>query len=74
MPQAAAAVEALDPQHVADALRGERRIGVNVDGHDHELEPDDVSLAMEPLEGYEVEAEARPRGRAGARARRRAAP
>jgi isoleucyl-tRNA synthetase len=58
MPQVAAAIEALDPQHVADALRGERRIGINVDGHEHELEPDEVTLAMEAVEGYEVEVEA----------------
>ena len=58
MPQVAAAVEALDPGHVAEAVRGERRIGINVDGAEHPLEPDDVTLVMEPLEGYEVEAEA----------------
>jgi isoleucyl-tRNA synthetase len=58
MPQVAAAIEALDPQHVAAALAGERRIGVNVDGHDHELEPGDVALEMEAIEGFEVEVEA----------------
>jgi isoleucyl-tRNA synthetase len=58
MPQLAAAVAALDAGHVAEAVRGERRIGVNVDGTEHTLEPDDVTLVMEPLEGYEVEAEA----------------
>ena len=58
MPQVAAAVEALDPSHVAEAIRGERRIGINVDGHEHALEPDDLTLVMQPLEGYEVEAEA----------------
>ena len=58
MPQVAAAVEALDPGHVAEAIRGERRIGVNVDGSEHALEPDDMTLVMQPLEGYEVEAEA----------------
>ncbi|MEO8091463.1 MAG: isoleucine--tRNA ligase [bacterium] len=57
MPKAAAAVSALDPAHVAEAIAGERRIGVNVDGHEHDLGPDDVTLVMEPLEGYEVEAE-----------------
>jgi isoleucyl-tRNA synthetase len=57
MPQIAAAIEALDPRHIANALRGERRFGVNVDGHDHELEPDDVILAMEAVEGFEVEVE-----------------
>jgi isoleucyl-tRNA synthetase len=58
MPTAAAAIEALDPSHVAEAVRGERRIGINVDGKEHELVPDDVTLVMQPLEGYEVEAEA----------------
>jgi isoleucyl-tRNA synthetase len=58
MPQVAAAVEALDPGHAAEAIRGERRIGVNVDGSEHPLEPDDMTLVMQPLAGYEVEAEA----------------
>jgi isoleucyl-tRNA synthetase len=58
MPQVAAAVGALDPTHVAEAIRGERRVGINVDGVEHTLEPDDLTLVMEPLEGYEVEAEA----------------
>jgi isoleucyl-tRNA synthetase len=57
MPQVAAAVEALDPAHAAEAIRGERRIGINIDGSEHTLEPDDLSLVMQPLEGYEVEAE-----------------
>jgi isoleucyl-tRNA synthetase len=58
MPQVAAAIEALDPEHVAEVLGGERRIGVNVDGHEHELEPEDVVLEMEAIEGFEVEVEA----------------
>jgi isoleucyl-tRNA synthetase len=58
MPKAAAAIEALDPEHVAAAMRGERHIGVNVDGAEHELGPDDVQLVMKPLDGYQVEAEA----------------
>jgi isoleucyl-tRNA synthetase len=58
MPQVAAAIEALDPAHVLEATRGERRIGINVDGTEHPLEPGDVTLVMRPLEGYEVEAEA----------------
>jgi isoleucyl-tRNA synthetase len=57
MPKAAAAIEALDPDHVAESLRGERRIGLSVDGAEHELGPDDVSLVMQPLDGYQVEAE-----------------
>jgi isoleucyl-tRNA synthetase len=57
MPQVAAAVESLDPQHVASALRDGRRVGINVDGHDHELGPDDLTLAMRPLDGYQLERE-----------------
>jgi isoleucyl-tRNA synthetase len=58
MPKAAAAVEALDPASVADAIAGGRRIGINVDGSEHELQPEDVTLVMRPLDGYRVEAEA----------------
>jgi isoleucyl-tRNA synthetase len=58
MPKAAAAVQALDPSSVAEAIAGRRRLGVNVDGHEHELEPGDLQLVLEPLEGYRVEAEA----------------
>lgn len=57
MPKAAAAVEALDPAHVAEAIRGQRHIGLNIDGTEHELGAEDVTLVMEPLEGYEVEAD-----------------
>ena len=58
MPQAAAAIEALDPAAAADAIEGDRKIGINVDATEHELQPDDVSLVMRPLDGYRVEAEA----------------
>ncbi len=54
MPQAAAAVESLDPSHVAAALGGRREVGINIDGHEHRLEPSDVSLEMLPLEGYQL--------------------
>jgi len=57
MPQVAAAVAALDPAHVAGALRDGGRVGVNVDGHDHELDADDLLLALKPLEGYQLERE-----------------
>jgi isoleucyl-tRNA synthetase len=30
---------------------------VFIDGHDHELGPDDLQLAMAPLEGYQLERE-----------------
>jgi isoleucyl-tRNA synthetase len=57
MPQAAAAIEALDPAHVATALREGRTVGIAIDGHDHELTADDLQLAMTPLEGYQLERE-----------------
>jgi isoleucyl-tRNA synthetase len=58
MPQVAAAIEALDASHVARAIESGGEIGVNVDGHDHTIGSEDISLVMEPLEGYQVEAEA----------------
>ena len=57
MPQVAAAVEALDPAHVAAALRDGGRVGISINGHDHELGGDDLTLAMQPLEGYQLERE-----------------
>ena len=58
MPNAAAAVEALEPAAVADAAAGRTKLGINVDGQEHELRPEDVTLVMKPLDGYQVEAEA----------------
>jgi isoleucyl-tRNA synthetase len=58
MPQVAAAVEALDAVHVAKVMADGGEIGINVDGDEHTLTPDEVSLALQPLDGYEVEAEA----------------
>ena len=57
MPQVAAAVAALEPAHVASALRDGGRVGVSIDGHDHELDSDDLMLAMKPLDGYQLERE-----------------
>ncbi len=58
MPQVAAAVEALDPVHVAKVMADGGEIGISVDGDDHPIAPDEVTLALQPLDGYEVEAEA----------------
>jgi isoleucyl-tRNA synthetase len=58
MPQVAAAVEALDSVHVAKVMADGGEIGINIDGNEHTIGPDEVSLALQPLEGYEVEAEA----------------
>jgi isoleucyl-tRNA synthetase len=57
MPQVAAAVAALDPAHVAATLTAGGEIGISIDGKDHTLGPDDVTMALKPLAGYEVEAE-----------------
>ncbi|HET6998874.1 MAG TPA: isoleucine--tRNA ligase [Solirubrobacterales bacterium] len=58
MPLVAAAVEALDAGHVARVMADGGEIGINIDGDEHALGPDEVTLALQPLEGYEVEAEA----------------
>jgi isoleucyl-tRNA synthetase len=57
MPQVAAAVAALDPAHVAAALRDGGRVAISIEGHDHELGADDLSLALQPLDGYQLERE-----------------
>jgi isoleucyl-tRNA synthetase len=58
MPQVAAAVEALDPVHVAAVMAEGGQVGINVDGDEHAIAPEEVTLSLQPLEGYEVEAEA----------------
>jgi isoleucyl-tRNA synthetase len=58
MPQVAAAVAALDPARVAATLAAGGEVGISIDGVDHTLGPDDITMALKPLEGYEVEAEA----------------
>ena len=58
MPQVAAAVEALDAAAVAAAIEDGGEVGITIDGPEHTLSADDITLVMEPLEGYEVEAEA----------------
>ena len=57
MPQVAAAVEALEADRVAAALREGRTVGVMVDGHEHELAAEDLQLSLAPLEGYQLERE-----------------
>jgi isoleucyl-tRNA synthetase len=58
MPQVAAAVEALDGRGVADQLEAGAEVGIAIDGKEHTLTADDINLVLEPLEGYQVEAEA----------------
>jgi isoleucyl-tRNA synthetase len=57
MPQVAAAVAALDADRVAVSLREGRTVGVNVDGHEHELTADDLLVGLQPLDGFQVERE-----------------
>jgi isoleucyl-tRNA synthetase len=51
MPQVAAAVASLDPIR----LREGGRVGINVDGTEHEIGPDEVQIVLQPLDGYQVE-------------------
>jgi isoleucyl-tRNA synthetase len=57
MPLAALAVAALDPGHVAAALRDGTPLGIAVDGQDHDLSADDLILTMRAPDGYSVERE-----------------
>ena len=57
MPQLAAAVAALDPAHVAAALRGGTPVAVSVAGRDHTLTGEDIVLSLAPLAGYGLERE-----------------
>jgi len=57
MPQVSAAVAGLDPGHVAQTVESGGEIGISIEGKDHTLTADDLLLSMEPLEGYQVEAE-----------------
>jgi isoleucyl-tRNA synthetase len=70
MPLAAEAIAALDPAHVAAAMRdadgtsGEGAgsgtaagVGITVEGREHTLSPDEVILTMRAPEGYSVERE-----------------
>ncbi len=57
MPQVAEAIAALDPDHVAVSLREGRQVGVFIDGHDHTLGPDDLLVALAPLQDYQLERE-----------------
>jgi isoleucyl-tRNA synthetase len=57
MPRAAEAIAALDPAHVAAAVREGRELGIAIDGRDHTLSSEDLLLTMRAPEGYAVERE-----------------
>ena len=55
MPQVAEAVAGLDAVRAAATLRDGGEVHVAVDGRDHPLTSDDVQMALQPLDGYQVE-------------------
>ncbi len=57
MPLVAEAIAALDPAHVAAALRDGSPIGISVGGREHTLAGGDLIITMRPPEGYSVERE-----------------
>jgi isoleucyl-tRNA synthetase len=58
MPQVAAALGALDAGKVSEAIEAGLEVGINVEGRDHTLGPEDLTLVLQPLDGYQVEAAA----------------
>jgi isoleucyl-tRNA synthetase len=57
MPLAAEAIAALDPAHVAAAVRDGGEVGISVAGREHTLTADDLLLSMRAPDGYSVERE-----------------
>jgi isoleucyl-tRNA synthetase len=57
MPMVAAAVAGLDAARASARLRDGKLVAITIGGQDHELSADDLLVAMQPLEGYQVERE-----------------
>ncbi|MFA9400411.1 MAG: DUF5915 domain-containing protein, partial [Acidobacteriota bacterium] len=57
MPTVASAVAGLDAERVAETIEDGGEVGINIEGKDHTLEPDDLIMSMEPVAGYQVESE-----------------
>jgi isoleucyl-tRNA synthetase len=57
MPLAAAAVVGLDPAHVGEALKAGESVHINVNGTEHSLVEEDLLVALQPLDGYQLERE-----------------
>ncbi|MFA9399700.1 MAG: isoleucine--tRNA ligase [Acidobacteriota bacterium] len=57
MPTVASAVAGLDAERVADTIEDGGEVGINIEGKDHTLGPDDLIMSMEPVAGYQVESE-----------------
>ncbi len=58
MPQVKAAVEALDADHVRSTIDAGGEVGISIEGREHRLGLNELSFAMQPLDGYQVESEA----------------
>ena len=57
MPLVAQAVAALDASAAAATLGGGDTVGISIGGRDHQLDADDLLVAMKPLPGSQVERE-----------------
>jgi isoleucyl-tRNA synthetase len=57
MPLVAAAVAGLDAARASARLRDGKLVAITIGGQDHELSAEDLLVAMQPLEGYQVERE-----------------
>ncbi|MGZ4307590.1 MAG: DUF5915 domain-containing protein, partial [Solirubrobacteraceae bacterium] len=57
MPLVAAAVAGLDAARASARLRDGELVAITIGGQAHELAPEDLLVAMQPLEGYQVERE-----------------
>ena len=58
MPQVVAALGVLSGEHVAKVMAAGGEVGISIDGDEHTIAADELSLALVPLVGYQVEAEA----------------
>jgi isoleucyl-tRNA synthetase len=57
MPLVAAAIAALDPGHVAAAVRDGGQVGISVGDREHTLRAEDLLMSMRAPDGYSVERE-----------------
>ena len=55
MPQVAAAVGGLDAAKSVRTLRAGGEVHISVDGREYPLGADDIQMALQPLDGYQVE-------------------
>jgi isoleucyl-tRNA synthetase len=58
MPEVAAAVAAIDSDHAASAFDRGEPVSIHLHGTEHPIGADDVTLVMQPREGYQLERQA----------------